>query len=120
MLNAVKIFNSILILLSLYMAVKHGWGALSGKPETLEMFAKWDIGRNGVRIFGFVVLLSGALLLFPKTFLLGNFLTSAGVLFITMLYLQQRDLKGVLIELPFLLMPWLILYLGYPFTNAVK
>jgi hypothetical protein len=120
MLNALKIFNSILILFSLYMAVKHGWGALSGKPETLEMFAKWDIGKNGVRIFGFIVLASGVLLLFPKTFLWGNFLSSAAVLFIIVLYLQQRDLKGVLIELPFLLMPWLILYLGYPFSSAAR
>lgn len=118
MLLAQKIVSSALILFAAFMGVKHGWAGLSGKPEVLEMFHKWNIGKYGVMTFGFFTLLSVVLMLVPKTFLWGNFLMGAGILLMMCLYLQDRDFKGVLIEIPFLLLTLLIIYLGHPLNRT--
>jgi hypothetical protein len=79
----------------------------SGKPEVLEMFTNtWNIGKFGVVIISSFMLLSVVLMLIPKTFLWENFLTAAILLLITCFHLQ--DFKGVLIEIPFLLLSLLI------------
>ena len=33
------------MLFAAYMGIKHGWAGVSGKPEVLEMFTKWNIGK---------------------------------------------------------------------------
>ena len=109
-----KILNSILIIFAVFMGTKHGWNMLTAKPEMLEMFGKWNLGKNAVIINGAVTLLASALILFPKTFVWGNFLMAVGILLIICLQLLNKDLKGVAIEIPFLLLNLIIIYLGYP------
>ena len=113
-----KIINSILMLFAAYMGVKHGWGGLSAKPEVLEMFGKWNIGKYGVMALGFFTMLSALLMLVPKTFLPGNFLMAAGILLMMCLHLYGRDLKGAAIEIPFLLLSLVIIYLQHPLAKA--
>jgi hypothetical protein len=117
MTTALKIFNSILILFSLYMGIKHGWAMVSGKQEMLDMFGKWNIGKTGIMIMGALTLLGAVLILFPRTFLWGNFIMAANILFIIALYLQDKNLKGVAIEVPFFLMSLVILYLQHPLAK---
>jgi hypothetical protein len=50
---AIKIVNPALMLFPAYMGIKHGWSALSGKQEVLDMFHKWNIGKYGVMAIGF-------------------------------------------------------------------
>ena len=69
-----KIINTILILFALFMGIKHGWAGIMGKPEVLEMFAKWNIGKAWVLILSILTLVSAAMLLFPQTFFWGNFI----------------------------------------------
>lgn len=109
-----KIFNSILILFAVFMGVKHGWNMLTAKPEMLEMFGKWNFSKSAVMINGIVTLLASVLMLFPKTFICGNFLMAAGILMIICLQLLNKDLKGVAIEAPFLLLNLIIIYLQHP------
>ena len=106
------------MLFAAYMGIKHGWAGVSGKPEALEVFAKWNIGKSGVMVISSLTLLSVVLMLIPKTFLWGNFLTAAIILLIICFHLQNRDLKGVLIEIPFLLLSLLIIYLRHPLASA--
>lgn len=112
-----KIINAALILFAVFMGTKHGWSMLTVKPEMLEMFGKWSFSKNAVIINGAVTLLASALILFPKTFMWGNFLMAAGILMIICLQLFHKDLKGVAIELPFLLLNLIIIYLQYPLKN---
>ena len=42
---AIKIINSALMLFAAFMGIKHGWAGVSGKPEVVDMFAKWNIGK---------------------------------------------------------------------------
>lgn len=112
-----KIINSILILFAVFMGIKHGWNMLTAKPEMLEMFGKWNFTKNAVIINGFVTLIASVLILFPKTFVWGNFLMAAGILMIMCLQLLHKDLKGVVIEIPFLLLNLVIIYLQHPLKN---
>jgi DoxX-like family len=115
---ALKIINGILILFAAYMGIKQGWAMLSGKNEMLEMFGKWNIGKQGVMVIGFVTILSVVLMLLPKTFVWGNFLMAAGILLIICFHLLDKDFKGVLIELPFFLLSLVIIYLQHPLAKA--
>jgi len=106
------------MLFAAYMGIKHGWAGVSGKPEVLEMFTKWNIGKFGVAIISSFTLLGVVLMLIPKTFLWGNFLTAAIILLIICFHLQDRSFKGVLIEIPFLLLSLLIIYLKHPLAKT--
>ncbi|SJZ96875.1 DoxX-like family protein [Chitinophaga eiseniae] len=113
-----KIINAILILVAVFMGLKQGYAMFSGKPEMLDMFGKWGIGKTGVMINGIVTILAAVLILFPKTFVWGNFLMALGILLIICFHLLDKDLKGVLIELPFLLLNLVIIYLQHPLKNG--
>ncbi len=112
-----KVISSVLILFSVFMGFKHGWAMLTAEPKILEMFGKWSFTKSGVVTFGAVGLVATILILFPKTFFVGNFITAASLLLLTALYLQQRDFKGVLTELPFMLLPLLLIYLRHPLSK---
>lgn len=113
----IKILNAILILIAVFMGIKQGWAMLAGKQEMLALFGKWNFNRTGVFILGVFTLLSAILLLFPKTFVWGNFLMSASILMIIFFHLHDRDWKGVAIELPFFLLNLVIVYLRYPLID---
>lgn len=121
----VKILSAALILVALYMGVKQGWAMVSGKPAMLEMFSKWNVGKNGMMIIGFATIIGAILVLFPSTFLWGNFITAAGILLIICFHLNETTatsaerLKGVAIELPFLLLSLVIIYLQHPLVKVV-
>ncbi len=109
-----KIINSILILVAVFMGMKQGWNMLTAKPEMLELFGKWNFSKSAVMINGVITIISALLILFPKTFVWGNFLMAAGILMIICFHLLDKDLKGVMIELPFLLLNLVIIYLQHP------
>ena len=113
-----KIINAVLILFAAYMGIKQGWAMFSGKNEMLEMFGKWNLTKSGVMVLGFFTLLSVVLMLIPKTFVWGNFLMAAGILLIICFHLLEKDLKGVLVELPFLLLSLVIIYLQHPLAKT--
>lgn len=109
--------NSVLMLAAVFMGFKQGYAMLNGKPEMLEMFSKWNFSKNAVIVNGVVTLLASVLILFPKTFVWGNFLMAAGILLIICLQLLNKDLKGVTIEIPFLLLNLVIIYLQHPLKS---
>lgn len=113
-----KIINSALILLAVFMGLKQGYAMLSSKPQMLEIFSKWGFSTTAVMINGAITMLAALLILFPKTFVWGNFLMAAGILLIICFQLVDKNFKGVLIELPFLLLNLIILYLQYPLQKT--
>lgn len=109
-----KIINPALILFAVFMGLKHGWNMLTVKPEMLAMFSKWNFSKNAIIINGAITLIASILILFPKTFVWGNLLMAAGILMIICMQLLHKDLKGVAIEIPFLLLNCVIIYLQHP------
>lgn len=118
MTTAIKILNSILILCAVFMGLKQGYAMLTVKAEMLEMFSKWNFSKTAIMINGAVTILSALLILFPKTFVWGNFLMGAGIFMIMCLHLLDKDLKGFAIELPFLLLNLVIIYLQHPLAKT--
>ncbi|PKK37124.1 hypothetical protein BWI96_07145 [Siphonobacter sp. SORGH_AS_0500] len=114
-----KIINSILIFIAVFMGMKQGYAMFSGKAEMLEMFGKWNFSKTAIMVNGLVTMIAALLILFPKTFVWGNFLMAAGILMIICLHALDKDLKGVAIEIPFLLMNLIIIYLQHPLTKTV-
>lgn len=112
-----KIINGILILVAVFMGFKQGWAMFSGKPEMLDLFAKWNFSKTAVMINGAITMAAALLIPFPKTFVWGNFLMAAGILMILCLQLLHKDLKGAAIELPFLLLNLIIIYLQHPLKS---
>jgi DoxX-like family len=113
-----RIINSILILVAVFMGLKQGYAMFSGKPEMAEMFSKWNFNKTGLMINGAITIISALLILYPKTFLWGNFLMAAGILLIICLHLLDKDIKGMTIELPFLLLNLVIIYLQHPLSKT--
>ena len=99
------------------MGLKQGYAMFSAKPEMLEMFNKWGFSKTAVMINGAITMVSALLILHPKTFVWGNFIMAAGVLMIMCLHLLDKDLKDALIELPFLLLNLIIIYLQHPLSK---
>jgi len=113
----IKIINTLLILFIAYMGFKQGWAMVTGKVEMLDMFGKWHFSNRGLFLFGLVTLLSSVLILFPITFIWGNLLMAITILFIICLQLSIKDLKAAAIEVPFLLMNLLAIYLQHPLSK---
>lgn len=114
----IKIISSALILVAVFMGLKQGWAMFSGKLEMIEMFSKWNVNKTGVMVNGAITIISALLILFPRTFVWGNFLMAAGILLIICFHLLQRDSKGVAVELPFLLLNLIIIYLQHPLSKT--
>ena len=120
MVVIVKYLNIVLILVAVFMGFKQGWAMLSGKPEMLEFFGKWNFNKSAVMVVGAITILSAILIVIPRTFVWGNFLMAAGILMILCFQLLDRDLRGAAIELPFLLLNLLIIYLQYPIKSWMQ
>lgn len=113
-----RLINAILIAVAVFMGLKQGWAMVTGRPEMVEMFNKWNFSKTGLMINGAITIVSALLILHPKTFLWGNFLMACGILLIICLHLIDKDLKGMAIELPFLLLNLIIIYLQHPFART--
>lgn len=116
----IKIITSILTLFACFMGLKQGYAMLSGKPQMVEMFTPWGFSPTALSVFGVITMLSGVLLLFPKTFFWGNFLMGAGIFMIICFQIFHGDFKGAAIEFPFLLLNLVLIYLKYPFIDLLK
>ncbi|MCF3108253.1 hypothetical protein LL912_05635 [Niabella sp. CC-SYL272] len=112
-----KIINTILILTAVFMGLKQGYAMFSGKPEMLELFGKGGLGPTGVKINGCITIFAALLILFPKTFIWGNFLMAAGILLVACIQLTTHNIRGALIEMPFLLLNLIIIWLRHPLKS---
>lgn len=116
MTTALKILNTILILIAAFMGLKQGRAMLVAKPAITEMLTSLGLTRPAITSLGVITVLSVILMLIPRTFFYGNFLMAASILFILMLELQHNELKAAAIEVPFLLLSCIVLYLRHPLT----
>jgi hypothetical protein len=111
---SMKILSGVLILITAFLSFKHGWEGLTNKPETVNMLTELGIGEIGGKVMSVLTLAVGLLILFPQTFFAGNLLNAAVILLIMALALKTGNLKTALIEIPFLLMPLTMIWLGHP------
>jgi hypothetical protein len=111
-----KIVAILLMLISVFLSLKHGWDAFQpATPEQAKMMANLGMTKNMMPYFGILSILTGLLLVFPQTFFTGNVLNAVTIVLIMAFSLRAGDYKMALIEIPFLAMPLLLIWLKYPF-----
>ncbi len=117
--NITILLSSALILVTVLLNVKHGWSGLTNRvtPDESKVFADLGINRTTGIIIAVLTLVAAVLILFPQTFFTGNLLNAAIILSILALALKTGNIKLALMEIPFLLMPLVMIYLGHPFKK---
>ncbi len=116
-----RIISSLLILATVYFGLSHGARAFQ-KPSLEYLGMMNSLGINEVIriIIGCWAIASSVLILFPKTFIIGNVARAIFLLGMMLLALKAGNYKFAIIEIPFLLMPVILIYLGHPFKNGFK
>ena len=114
-----NIISLVLLLASAGLSFNHGWGSFNYKtnPESFKMMSELGLAEWSMPVFGTFAVIVGVLLLIPKTFFLANLLNALSVVFIMGMALRAGNIKIALIEIPFLLIPLLLIWLKYPFKN---
>jgi len=114
-----NIISLVLLLVSAFLSFKHGWDSLNFKEdgESAKMIADLGINKTYVPALGVFLIIVGLLLLFPKTFFISNLLNAISILAIMALALNAGSPKIALMEIPFLIMPLVMIWLKYPFKN---
>lgn len=115
-----SIISLVLLVVSVFLAFKHGWDTFNYKkdPESLKMMTELGISETMVPFFGAMTLLVGVLLLIPKTFFLGNILNAISIVIIMALAVRAGNFRMALIEIPFLILPLVMIWLKYPFIKT--
>ena len=119
-INMIKnILSLVLLLASAGLSFNHGWGSFTYKknPESFKMMSELGLAEWAMPVFSVLALSVGILLLIPKTFFIGNLLNALSVVFIMAMALRAGNTRIALIEIPFLLIPLLLIWLNYPFKN---
>ncbi|TRW27162.1 hypothetical protein FMM05_00505 [Flavobacterium zepuense] len=114
-----NIISLVLLVTSVGLSFSHGWGSFNYKknPESLKMMSQLGLAEWTMPVFGVSAILVGILLLLPRTFFIGNLLNALSVVFIMAFALRAGNYRIALIEIPFLAIPLLLIWLKYPFKN---
>ncbi|TCC94696.1 hypothetical protein FBD94_09275 [Pedobacter hiemivivus] len=114
-----KIISGLLIGITAYFSFKHGWEALhiNNHPAQAQMMNDLGIQKTFIPLIAIVSIAIALLILFPQTFFIGNLMNAFLILTIMALSLKTGNYKTALIEIPFLIMPLLMIWLKHPFKN---
>jgi len=112
-----NIISTVLLLISVTLSFKHAWDSVYYKnnPESVKMIESLGISETFMPYMAAVAIVIGILLLIPKTFFLGNILNAFMIVMIMGLGLRAGNYRIALIEIPFLVMPLVMIWLKYPF-----
>ena len=112
-----RILSAILVVLAFVMGLRHGVGLLRSTPAQVQETLHISLNQPTVLLLGFLTCVGAVLVAFPQTFFAANFISAAVILYLTAVQSKAHNLRGALGELPFVLLPLLVLYLGYPFKH---
>ena len=110
-----RICSAILVLLAFVMGLRHGVDLLRSTPAKVHESLHISLNQPTILVIGALTCVGAILILFPQTFFAANFISAAVVLYLAAVQGKTHNLRGALVELPFVLLPLLVLYLGYPF-----
>ncbi|MNQ45558.1 hypothetical protein D3C85_593430 [compost metagenome] len=111
--------HSVLFLFVVFMGIVQGFSMIAGSTEVIKMFENFNFNKTEILLFGITTLMSSILIFNPKTFLIGNFLLAVTILLLTLLQIQNQNLKEAFVEMPFLLMNLILVYLKHPFKTKI-
>ncbi len=111
-----KIISGVLVLVTVYLNFKHGWAGITNnlKPEEAKMMADLGLNKTILMVVSVLALATCILTLVPQTFFVGNIVNAFGIVLVMSFALRAGNYKMALMEIPFLLLPLVLIYLGYP------
>jgi hypothetical protein len=114
-----NIISLVLLIVSVALSFKHGCDTFHyrSNPQSLKMMSELGISAGAIPVMGALTILTGILLLFPKTFFWGNVLNAISIVLIMVLALRAGKVNMVVMEIPFLIIPLVMIWLKYPFKN---
>ena len=113
-----RIVSIILLLLSALLSFKHGIDAFRpASAEQTKTMTDLGIGPSAAPYIGVLSLVIGIALLLPQTFFMANLLNAVIILIIMALALKTGNPRIALIEIPFLALPLVLIWLKYPFKS---
>lgn len=114
-----NILSLVLLIASATLNFKHGWDAFNYKsnPESFKMMNMLAIGEPVVVGLGILAIASGLLMLVPQTFFFANTVNAIAIVVIMAFALRAGNIKMALVEIPFLAIPLVMIWLKYPFKN---
>ena len=110
-----KIVSIVLLLAAAFLSIKHGWDAF--QPSSIqqgEMMTILGVTKSMMPYFGVFSIIIGLMLFFPQTFFISNVLHAVTIVLIMALSLRAGNYKIALIEIPFLALPLIMIWLKYP------
>lgn len=114
-----KIIHSGLLLFVVFMGIKQGYGMITSSPEIVKMLEGLSFSKIEILLFGIVTLIGAILIIHPKSFFMGNLIMGATIVLLIFLQIQNQNIKGAIIEIPFLLMNIILVYWKYPFSKVL-
>ncbi|WP_129713831.1 hypothetical protein [Pedobacter sp. SYP-B3415] len=114
-----NIIAAILLIVSVTLHFKHAWETAhyQTNPASLRMMADLGIVQELIPFLVGIAITIGVLLLIPNTFFLGNMLNAVTIVVIIGFSLRAGNYRMALIEIPFLAMPLIMIWLKYPFKK---
>jgi hypothetical protein len=116
-MSVARIISAILVLLAFVMGLRHGVDLIRSTPAKVQETLHISLNQPTILTVGVLTCVGAILILFPQTFFAANFITAAVVLYLAAVQSKAHNLRGASVELPFVLLPLLVLYLGYPFKH---
>jgi len=112
-----NIISAALLLISVTLSFKHAWDSIyyRNNTESAKMMESLGISEAFTPYLAVVAIAIGVLLLIPNTFFLGNMLNAVLIVMIMGLALRTGNYRIALIEIPFLVIPLVMIWLKYPF-----
>lgn len=116
-----KIISILLLLLSAFLSFKHGWDAFQpADPRQAKLMAELGVTKTMMPYFGVLSIAIGLMVITPQTFFISNVLHAVIIVLIMALSLRAGNVRMALIEVPFLAMPLVLIWLGHPFRNLFR
>lgn len=115
-----KIISITLLLTLVFLNIKHGWDAFQPPAgDQAKLMGDLGISEKMMPYFGVFSIAVGIMILFPQTFFLGNLLNSITIVLIMALSLRIGNVSLAVLEIPFLVMPLLLIWLKHPFPQLL-
>ena len=115
----IRIISGMLLLLTTYFGISHGSRVFQEPSQQyMEMMNSLGITNTLRILIGILSISFAILILFLSIFFIGNTLRAVMLIVMVALALRSGNYKFALVEIPFIIMPLILIYLGHPFKNV--
>jgi hypothetical protein len=90
---------------------------LTNDAQLTAMMTNFQLSKLFLKVVAVLTLAGGLMILFPLIFFWGNYLNAAIILVLMLHFLGVGEYKHLLMEIPFIAMPFVIQYLQHPLAG---